>query len=282
MHMILGVLLLANSLLGAPDPAAFDRDVKPIVSKTCVACHNAGLQSGGVNLMEFTSAATVASNRPAWEKVLQKVRAGEMPPKGVPRPPQPKMDAMVAYLQGEFDKADRNAKPDPGRVTVRRLNRTEYSNSVRDILGVDFRAAEEEFPTDDLGEGFDNVADVLSISPLLLEKYVAAAESIAARATGHVTLPKPITSLYDANSHNLERIDVDTIQATHRLDFDAGRAGKRCGAGEAWFLDGWRVTAAGGGRDEAFEPGVFQPVFGDAFPGVFAGGRASVSGGFHG
>jgi cytochrome c551/c552 len=219
--MILGVLLLANSLLGAPDPAAFDRDVKPIVSKTCVACHNAGLQSGGVNLMEFTSAATVASNRPAWEKVLQKVRAGEMPPKGVPRPPQPKMDAMVAYLQGEFDKADRNAKPDPGRVTVRRLNRTEYSNSVRDILGVDFRAAEEEFPTDDLGEGFDNVADVLSISPLLLEKYVAAAESIAARATGHVTLPKPITSLYDANSHNLERIDVDTIQATHRLDFDA-------------------------------------------------------------
>ncbi len=221
MRMTLGVLLLANLLLAAPDPAAFDRDVKPIISKTCVACHNAGLQSGGVNLMEFTSAATVASNRPAWEKILQKVRTGEMPPKGIPRPPQPKMDAMVGYLEGEFDKADRNAKPDPGRVTVRRLNRTEYSNSVRDILGVDFRAAEEEFPTDDLGEGFDNLADVLSISPLLLEKYVAAAESIAARATGHVTLPKPITSQYDANSHNLERIDVDTIQATHRLDFDA-------------------------------------------------------------
>jgi len=88
--MILGVLLLANLLPAAPDPAAFDRDVKPIVSKTCVACHNAGLQSGGVNLTEFTSAATVASNRPAWEKILQKVRSGEMPPKGVPRPPQPK------------------------------------------------------------------------------------------------------------------------------------------------------------------------------------------------
>ena len=92
---------------------------------------------------------------------------------------------------------------------------------MRDILGVDFRAAEEEFPTDDLGEGFDNVADVLSISPLLLEKYVAAAESIAARAVGHVTLPKPITSQYDSNSHNLRRIDVSTIEATHRLDFDA-------------------------------------------------------------
>ncbi|HEY3458027.1 MAG TPA: DUF1592 domain-containing protein [Bryobacteraceae bacterium] len=186
-----------------------------------MACHNASLLSGGVNLTEFTSAATVASNRAAWEKILQKVRSGEMPPKGIPRPPQPKMDAMVAYLEGEFDKADRNTKPDPGRVTVRRLNRTEYSNSVRDILGVDFRAKDEEFPTDDLGEGFDNVADVLSISPLLLEKYVAAAETIAARATGRVTLPKPITSQYDSNSHNLQRIDVDTIKATHRLDFDA-------------------------------------------------------------
>ncbi len=222
MRIILGVILLTNSLLlAAPDEAAFDRDVKPILSKTCMACHNASLLSGGVNLAEFTSAATVASNRAAWEKILQKVRSGEMPPKGIPRPAQPKMDAMVAYLEGEFDKADRDAKPDPGRVTVRRLNRTEYSNTVRDILGVDFRAAEEEFPTDDLGEGFDNVADVLSISPLLLEKYVAAAETIASRAVGHVTLPKPITSQYDSNSHNLRRIDVSTIEATHRLDFDA-------------------------------------------------------------
>ena len=220
MRLFLGVILLTSlPLWAAPDQAAFDRDVKPIISKTCTACHNASLLSGGVNLTEFTSAATVASNRAAWEKILQKVRSGEMPPKGIPRPP--KMDAMVAYLEGEFDKADRNAKPDPGRVTVRRLNRTEYSNSVRDILGVDFRAKDEEFPTDDLGDGFDNVADVLSISPLLLEKYVAAAETIAARATGRVTLPKPITSQYDSNSHNLRRIGVDTIKATHRLDFDA-------------------------------------------------------------
>ena len=204
--MTLGVILLANSLLlakTAPDQAAFDQAVKPIISNTCMACHNASLLSGGVNLSEFRAAATVTSNRPAWEKILQKVRSGEMPPKGVPRPAQSKMDAMVAYLQGEFDKADRNTKPDPGRVTVRRLNRTEYSNSIRDILGVDFRAVDEEFPTDDLGEGFDNLADVLSISPLLLEKYVAAAETIAERAAGHVTLPKPITSQYDTNSHNL-------------------------------------------------------------------------------
>ena len=104
MRLFLGVILLTSlPLWAAPDQAAFDRDVKPIISKTCTACHNASLLSGGVNLTEFTSAATVASNRAAWEKILQKVRSGEMPPKGIPRPP--KMDAMVAYLEGEFDKA---------------------------------------------------------------------------------------------------------------------------------------------------------------------------------
>jgi cytochrome c551/c552 len=231
MRRTLGMMLLASSLLlgedvhpavvTVPDAAAFDRDVKPVITKTCVACHNPTLTSGGVNLTEFSSAATISSNRAAWEKILQKVRSAEMPPKGVPRPPQAQMDAFVAYLQSEFEKADRNVKPDPGRVTVRRLNRTEYSNSIRDILAVDFRAADEEFPTDDLGEGFDNLADVLSTSPLLLEKYVAAAETIAARAVGDVTLPKPVTSQYDANSHNLTRVDVNTIEASHRLDFDA-------------------------------------------------------------
>src|ERR1700761_6840945 len=127
MRRTLGMLFLASSfLLGedvhsavvtVPDAAGFDRDVKPVITKTCVACHNPALTSGGVNLTEFTSAATITSNRAAWEKILQKIRSAEMPPKGVPRPPQAQMDALMAYLQSEFDKADRNVKPDPGRVT---------------------------------------------------------------------------------------------------------------------------------------------------------------------
>lgn len=201
------------------DAAEFDRTVRPVIAKNCVACHNDSLSSGGVSLVPFTKSSTVSEHRAAWEKILQKIRSGEMPPPGVPRPPQPAVDAVVHYLEGEFEKADRNIKPDPGRVTARRLNRTEYSNTIRDLLGIEFRA-DEDFPTDDLGEGFDNIADVLSISPFLMEKYVAAAEKIAARAIGNVPLPKPVTAAYESNAHNIRRIDVSTVEATHRVDFD--------------------------------------------------------------
>jgi Protein of unknown function (DUF1587). len=111
-------------------------------------------------------------------------------------------------------------KPDPGRVTARRLNRNEYSNTVRDLLAVDFRA-EKDFPSDDSGYGFDNIGDVLTISPVLMEKYIEAAERIAARAVGADPLPKkPISSQYHAKDKTIRRLDVSTIEATHRVDFD--------------------------------------------------------------
>lgn len=203
----------------AVDSAEFDRTVRPVIAKTCVPCHNDSVSSGGVSLVPFNKVSTIGEHRAAWEKILQKIQSGEMPPNGSPRPPQPTIDAVVHYLEGEFEKADRNVKPDPGRVTARRLNRTEYSNTIRDLLGVEFRA-DEDFPTDDLGEGFDNIADVLSISPLLMEKYVAAAEKIAARSLGNVPLPKPVAAAYELKDHNLRRVDVSTVEATHRVDFD--------------------------------------------------------------
>ena len=203
----------------AVDAAGFDKNVKPIIAKSCTPCHNDSLSSGGVNLEPFTSAATLADQRPSWEKVAQKIRSGEMPPKGVPRPPQPQIDALLTYLQTEFQRADRNVKPDPGRVTARRLNRNEYSATIRDLLAIDFRAS-QDFPTDDSGDGFDNMADVLSISPLLMEKYVSAAESIAARAVGTEALPKPVKAMYEPNAHNIRRVDVNTVEAEHRVDFD--------------------------------------------------------------
>lgn len=210
----------AVCLVSAPvDEAGFQKTVRPVITKNCIACHNQSVASGGVNLGPFTAASTVSTQRAAWEKILQKIRSGEMPPKGAPRPAQPIVEAIVQYLEAEFEKADRDVAPDPGRVTARRLNRTEYSNTIRDLLGIEFRA-DEDFPTDDLGEGFDNIADVLSISPLLMEKYVAAAEKIAARAVGNITLPKPVTANYEVKDHNLRRLDVSTIEATHRVDFD--------------------------------------------------------------
>jgi hypothetical protein len=174
----------------APVPVAgsFDTVVKPVFTKTCYPCHNDRLASGSVNLVPY-NAASIAEHREEWEKILQKIRTGEMPPKGMPKPSQEQLNGILSFVTGEFERADRNVKPDPGRVTARRLNRTEYRNTIRDLLGVDFQA-EKNFPTDDSGEGFDNIADILSISPVLMEKYIEAAERIAARAIGADPLPK--------------------------------------------------------------------------------------------
>src|SRR5437764_7343419 len=143
-----------------------------------------------------------------------------MPPKGIPRPSDAQIDAMMKFVHGEFEAADRTVKPDPGRVTARRLNRNEYSNTIRDLLAVDFRA-EKDFPTDDTGYGFDNIGDVLTISPILMEKYVQAAENIAARAIGADPLPKPIEVAYLSREKKIRRLDAGTIEAVHRVDFDA-------------------------------------------------------------
>lgn len=220
MQRLLPLVAIAFVTRVAADTPDFQNTVRPVLTKNCVACHNASLTSGGVNLVPFTNGATVATERAAWEKILHKIEAGEMPPKGAPRPAPAAVESLVHYLNAEFDKQDRSIAPDPGRVTARRLNRTEYTNTIRDLLGIEFHAG-EDFPSDDLGEGFDNIADVLSISPLLMEKYVSAAEKIAARALGNVPLPKPVTVNYEAKEHNLRRIDVETIEAVHRVDFDA-------------------------------------------------------------
>src|SRR6202035_4558532 len=130
----------------------------------------------------------------------------EMPPKGVPRPAA-QMEALTKFVQAEFERADRNVKPDPGRVTARRLNRNEYSNTIRDLLAVDFHA-ERDFPTDDSGYGFDNIGDILTVSPILMEKYMSAAETIAPRAMGADPLPKkPLQIGYEIKMKNLRRLD---------------------------------------------------------------------------
>src|SRR5262245_18413721 len=215
--MLLFRCALLLSAAGALAAQTFQTTVQPVISKTCTPCHNAQLASGGMNIAGFTKPESLRTDRPGWEHILDRVRAGEMPPKGVPRPPQ--LDAAIAFVQGEFDKADRNTAPDPGHVTARRLNRAEYTNTIRDLLAVEFRA-EKSFPTDDLGNGFDNIGDVLTISPLLMEKYLSAAGRIASRAVAADPLPKPLELEYHAKDKRIRRVDFSTIEADGRIDFD--------------------------------------------------------------
>src|SRR5262249_40721132 len=221
MYLLVYCLILsAGLLLGADAAPTFATAVKPVLVKTCAPCHNEKITSGEFNLGPYAVSGSIARHRDDWQKILQKIRTGEMPPRGAPRPSAAQVDALVKFVQGEFAKADRNMKPDPGRVTARRLNRNEYSNTIRDLPAVEFRA-EKDFPTDDSGNGFDNIGDVLTISPVLMEKYIEAAERIAARAIGADPLPKPVTAEYHAKNKTIRRLDVSTIEITHRVDFDA-------------------------------------------------------------
>ncbi len=241
-------LLLAADSSTAPKPAgpnSFEKDVKPLLAKSCAPCHNDRMASGGLNAGAFTTPSSVLEQREGWERILKKMKSGEMPPKGIPRPPVAEISALAKFVEGEFDRADRSLKRDPGRVTARRLNRNEYSNTIRDLLAVDFRA-DKDFPSDDSGHGFDNIGDVLTISPVLMERYVIAAERIAARAIGADPLPKkPIEAEYHAKNKAVRRPDLSTIEATHRIDWDGeyiiriGLPGERAADSKPVMLGFW-------------------------------------------
>lgn len=162
----------------APRAGSFEQIIKPFLVENCIGCHNSQSKSGGLNLDSFQDAASVTQNREVWEHILVRLQTGQMPPKGMPRPDQARIEGVTRWIEQEFARADRLVKPDPGRVTARRLNRAEYNNTVRDLLGVDIEPA-NDFPQDDSAHGFDNISDALSLSPTLMEKYMAAAEKIA-------------------------------------------------------------------------------------------------------
>jgi hypothetical protein len=167
-------LALAATAAGS-DLDVFKKDIQPILAEHCYDCHGDGNKKGGVQLDGF--ATETALHDPAlWARALKNVRSGIMPPADEPRLPEDEAAKITEWIKrGPF--ALDPLRPDPGRVTVRRLNRVEYRNTVRELLGVTFDT-QKEFPADDTGHGFDNIGDVLTISPMLLEKYLDAAQTI--------------------------------------------------------------------------------------------------------
>ncbi len=202
------------ALCAAP---SYEKSVSPLLRQSCSACHNEKLSSGGLNISGFLALSSITSNRDGWERILTKLRRGEMPPKGIPKPPAEQLTGLINFVQGEFDKADKLAKPDPGRITARRLNRAEYANTIRDLLGIHF-VAQQEFPADDSGYGFDNIGAVLTVSPALMEKYLFAAERIASRAVGADPLPKP--GVFSEKNRML-RTGPGIAQCTDHVEYDA-------------------------------------------------------------
>jgi hypothetical protein len=181
----------------------FESTVRPFLSEFCFGCHgNKGEAKNGLNLQSFESAETLLSQRNHWEDVIGMLKRGDMPPIEEEQPEETQRQAVATWLEREFTRIDKVTPPDPGRVTARRLNRNEYNNTVRDLLGVELRPA-DDFPQDDAGYGFDNIADVLSLSPVLMEKYLSAADNVARVALfGPPTLKPTLTRLRSEGRRN--------------------------------------------------------------------------------
>jgi mono/diheme cytochrome c family protein len=185
--------LIANWPAQAADPAAaadFKKNIQPVLEEYCYDCHGDGEKKGGVALDAFNTNTNFAEGRDIWWRVLKNLRANLMPPaKKTSRPTGEQKEIIAHWIKRAVFEAD-PLNPDPGRVTIRRLNRVEYQNTIRDLVGVEFDAS-GEFPPDDTGHGFDNIGDVLTLSPMLLEKYLVAAEKIIAQAVPVVASVAP-------------------------------------------------------------------------------------------
>lgn len=184
------LLVVAASVLAGRAAVAesrFEKEIRPLLSRYCFDCHGKTRQKADLSLEAYRDTTAARKDHTVWEKVRHHIRSREMPPEDNPQPTEAERNLIVRWIETDLFPLD-CSKPDPGRVTLRRLNRAEYSNTIRDLVGVDFRAG-ENFPPDDSGYGFDNIGDVLSLSPPLLEKYLLAAEQILDQAI--VTDRKP-------------------------------------------------------------------------------------------
>ena len=160
----------------APLPA-FVKDVQPLLAKYCFECHRGEKAKGGLAMDTFRDERTVVGRPQVWKKVLDNLESELMPPEGQPQPTDDERALVIRWIESRVLKID-CSQVDPGRVTIRRLNKTEYNNTIHDLLGVDVKPA-DDFPSDDVGYGFDHIGDVLSMPPVLMERYLAAAERVA-------------------------------------------------------------------------------------------------------
>ena len=195
---------LQSSSPGSP-PAAQHRAV---LNRYCVTCHNQELKTAGL-MLDNIDVDKISEGTEVWKMVLDKLRAGAMPPAGMPRPDKPTTDALVAWLETELSR-EATAKPNPGRPAIQRFNRAEYTNAIRDLLAVDIDGA-SLLPADDVSYGFDNIGDVLSVSTMLMERYMSASRKIAQLAIGDPAMR--------SETYNVHRFLVQEDRISEDLPF---------------------------------------------------------------
>ncbi|MEO8495528.1 MAG: DUF1587 domain-containing protein, partial [Planctomycetota bacterium] len=225
--------MMASAMVATDAPAQTSREaqeqtyqerVQPLIAKYCADCHAGDAAEGGLSFDKFKTARHLLVGRTTWLGVLAKLQVTAMPPKDAEQPTDAERKFLLDWIDSTVNDIDCVHDAEPGHVTMRRLNRQEYRNTIRDLVGIDYELT-EEFPADDIGYGFDNIGDVLSLPPILMEKYLDAAGAILDRAIVTEGLGLPLV---------LQK-----------------RAGEFSGDGSA-FGDGMRVLASSGAAGAEF------------------------------
>lgn len=184
-HCCCVLLCLAGGAARADEPlepiADYEAMAGPLVEQFCLDCHSGDAPDAGLGLHLIETGDAFQRDRAEWKKIVQRLRAGDMPPKDYDAPTDDQRTALVEWIETRLDQFDCSVPQDPGWVTLRRLNRDQYRNTIRDLLYVDYEPS-DIFPPDDLAYGFDNNADALSLTPGLLDKYLDAARTISGRS----------------------------------------------------------------------------------------------------
>ncbi len=231
----------ADAPAGTPQ-AGFATVVKPFLAENCYGCHGNDKHKKDLNFEAIESVDSLTTDGDRWDDVVEKLRHKDMPPEDEPQPVEAERQAVATWIARELVRIDKATPPDPGRITARRLNRTEYNNTIRDLLGVDVHPA-DDFPQDDSGYGFDNIADVLSLSPVLMEKYVSAGERVARMALFGAPRLKPTLTRLRSDGRKVHEVSAvpeaydltglslpNAFHAVHRIPVD-GEYAIRVGLG---------------------------------------------------
>ena len=248
--------LSPSSSLGAEEthPDDFFRQtVQPFLKNYCFDCHSGDEAEAELALDRFKTVQSLASAPGSWETVLRMVRDREMPPEDMDQPRPEEAAAVVEWIEQTLKTQAYQGKPNPGRVTLRRLNRVEYGNTIRDLLGVEFDAL-ERIPADDVGYGFDNIGDVLSLPPLLMEKYLDAAQDIAAQVF-EAEQKRPVKERYLLIAEANDKV-TEAQAARKILKHFVSRAFRRPATEDElrrYFELGAMVRGEGGDPQAAFE-----------------------------
>ncbi|MDG1891858.1 MAG: DUF1592 domain-containing protein [Verrucomicrobiota bacterium] len=174
--------VLASDPVSGAEASAFQEELAPFLGEYCHGCHGSEKQKAEIDFENMPIDTVIYKDRPFWELARDLISEGEMPPSKSQQPSPEERADVVHWINQELLRFDCSSGAKPGRVTIRRMNRAEYGNTIRDLTGLDFNPA-EDFPLDEVGYGFDNIGDVLSLSPILMEKYLNAAESVVTNAT---------------------------------------------------------------------------------------------------